>query len=129
MRVRVECKRNMCYFLRQEALNTGVESACERREEARTRTEGLSARLTDIYRDRLPVAVVNISRSGLAVMVEDKFTVGFPVLLECKGLLIVGNVRHCVNTADGRYVLGIKAQKVVDTTGGGAVLELAHEGF
>lgn len=73
----------------------------------------IPARLTDVFREGLPVTVVNVSPSGLGVKVEDKFKVGLPVIMECEGLLILGNVRHCL-PAEGGYLLGIKIHKIID---------------
>jgi hypothetical protein len=88
----------------------------ERRREIRLRTEAVPARLTDLYRDRLPVTVLNVSRGGLGVKVQERFIINLPVLLECDGLLIVGNVRHCVKAAKDGYILGLRTLKVVDTS-------------
>jgi hypothetical protein len=77
----------------------------------------LAARLTDLDRERIRVSVLNVSTFGLALLVEDRFTLDFPVLIECGGLLIVGNVRHCVEAAKGGYVLGLKVNRVVEAAG------------
>jgi hypothetical protein len=90
-------------------------SARERRSESRVRTEGIQARLTDIYRERVPVVVLNLSRSGLGLKVNEHLRLNFPVLIECQGLLIIGNVRHCMKAAKSGYIAGLKIHQVVDT--------------
>ena len=107
----------MCHFFRELTLGLGEEHGFERRTEVRTRIEAIPARLTDLYHDRLPVVVLNVSRSGLGLIALDKFAVDLPVLVECEGLLVVGSVRHCVKAADNTgYILGVKIQRIVDTT-------------
>lgn len=101
--------------LRQVAFDLASKSANDRRSESRTRTEAIPARLTDLYRERVPVSILNVSRSGLGLKVEEHFTVNLPVLIECEGLLIICNVRHCVKASAGGYLLGLKIEKVVDT--------------
>jgi hypothetical protein len=95
--------------------------AFQRRTEVRTRTGAVPAWLTDLYREHVPVAVLNVSRTGLGVMVADRFAINLPVLIECEGLLIVGNVRHCIMAANGSYLLGLKIFRTVDRVG-----ETAH---
>jgi hypothetical protein len=79
----------------------------------RTPAQTIPAWLSDLYRDRAPVTVAYRSHSNLGVMVEDRFTINFPVLIECEGVAILGNVRHCLKAADGGYVLGIKINQIV----------------
>jgi hypothetical protein len=86
----------------------------ERRSEERIRTTAFPARLTDLYRERVPVIVLNVSESGLGLKVDDRFIIGFPVLVECEGLVILANVRHCMQATEGGYVLGLKIQKTMD---------------
>jgi len=100
---------------RQLTLGLVSASVLERRSEARTRTETLPARLTDIYRERVPMLVLNVSRSGLGLKVEEHLMLNFPVLVECERLLIIGSVRHCMRAAQGGYVVGLKIHKIVDT--------------
>jgi hypothetical protein len=100
---------------RELTLGLVSHSARERRSESRVRTEAIAARLTDIYRERVPVVVVNVSPSGLGLKVNDHLTPNFPVLIECQGLLIIGNVRHCMKAAKSGYIVGLKIHKVVDT--------------
>lgn len=101
---------------RQLTLDLASKSVMDRRSEARTRTETISARLSDLYRERIPVSVLNVSASGMGVKVEDRFAIGFPVLLECDGLLVLGNVRHCIQVLGGGFLLGLKVQRVVELT-------------
>ena len=100
---------------RQLTLGLVSMSVFERRSETRTRTETLPARLTDIYRERVPMLVLNVSRSGLGLKVEEHLMLNFPVLVECERLLIIGSVRHCMRAAKGGYVVGLKIHKSVDT--------------
>ena len=86
----------------------------ERRWDPRNRTEPLPALLTDLYRERVPVSVLNVSHSGLGIKVSERFATDLPVLIECEGLAIVGNVRHCLRAADGGYVVGMKIYQIVD---------------
>jgi hypothetical protein len=69
--------------------------------------------LSDLYRERAPVTVAYRSDSALAVKVEHRFTVNFPVLVEYDGLAILGNVCHCIKAADGGYMLGVKIHQFV----------------
>jgi hypothetical protein len=78
------------------------------------RNEPIPARLTDLYRERVSVSVLNLCRTWMGVKVRDRFTINFPVLVECDGLLVVGTVRHCMKTAKGGYVLGVAIGKIVD---------------
>jgi hypothetical protein len=100
---------------RELALRMPLSSEAERRAEPRARAGMIPARLTDLYRERVPVWILNASRSGLGLKVEEPFTVNLPVLIECEGLIVVGNVRHCLRIHNGGYLLGMKIQKVVDT--------------
>jgi len=100
---------------RQLTLGLVSTSVLAGRWETRTRTETLPARLTDIYRERVPMLVLNVSRSGLGLKVEDHLMLNFPVLVECERLLIIGSVRHCMRAAKGGYVVGLKIHKIVDT--------------
>jgi hypothetical protein len=100
----------------QLTLDLVPDFSVERRKETRTRTGPIPARLTDLYRDQIPVTVLNISRGGLGVKVEDPFAINLPVLLECDGLLIVAIVRHCITTAIGGFVLGLKTYRIVETS-------------
>ena len=88
-----------------------------RRRHARTRIEPLAAYLTDLFRERSPGQIVNISASGVGVKANEPFKVNFPVLVECRGLLIIGNVRHCLKASDGGYLLGLEVHRTVDTLG------------
>ena len=78
----------------------------------KTRCAAIPAHLTDLWRERILVQVLNVTASGTGVKVDDRFPINFPVLLECQGLLIVGNVRHCVEAAGGGYILGLKIHRV-----------------
>ena len=100
---------------RQLTLGLVSTSVLERSSETRTRTETLPGRLTDIYRERVPMLVLNVSRSGLGLKVEEHLMLNFPVLVECERLLIIGSVRHCMRAAKGGYVVGLKIHKIVDT--------------
>ena len=103
---------------RQLALSSVANPPSERRSEQRIRIEPLEAKLSDLYRERVPVSVLNLSNCGLGVKVEDRFTTHLPVLIECAGLLIVGEVRHCMKVASGGFLLGLKINKLVDATAG-----------
>jgi hypothetical protein len=104
----------MLRLFRQLTLCLMSKSGAGRRTEARLRIEPLPGRLSDLYRERIPVQILNVSRSGIGVKVEECFAIDFPVLIECDDLLIVGNVRHCIKAAKGGYVLGMKIHKIVD---------------
>ena len=82
--------------------------------QAKTRLEPKPAHLTDLYRQRMPVEVLNLTRSSVSLKVSERFTVNLPVLVEYAGLLVVGNVRHCVKADGGGYVLGLSIHKMVD---------------
>jgi hypothetical protein len=105
----------MVHPFRQLTLSLFSQSATERRYSVSTRIQALPARLTDLYREQVPVEVLNVSAAGLGIKVDERFAIGFPVLIECDGLLIVGNIRHCIKASEGGYVLGMKIHKVVDT--------------
>jgi hypothetical protein len=104
----------MVQQFRQLTFNLTRRSGADRRREGRTRTEPTPALLTDIYRDRIPVTVLNVSRSGLGVKVDERFDIDFPVLIECEGLLIIGIVRHCMKATGGGYILGMKLDRMVE---------------
>ena len=76
--------------------------------------EPIPAQLTDLYRDRAPVVVLKATRSILGLAVTDRFLIDFPVLIECDGLLILGNVRHCIRASHGGYVLGIMVSRILE---------------
>src|ERR1700733_13410027 len=76
------------------------------RMDTRPRADAIPAQLTDLYRERVPVAVVKTSGSGMGVKADERFAINFPVLIECVGLIIMGPVRHCMKAAKGGYVLG-----------------------
>jgi hypothetical protein len=99
----------------------------ERRREPRVRTEAIPAYLTDLYRQRVPVVVLDVSRSGVGLKVDERFAVDLPVLLECQGLLIVGDIRHCVPAETGGYVLGMKIHRIEEAAPAGAHNE--HRSF
>ena len=105
----------MVHPFRQLTLSLVSKSASERRSEVRSRIEPLAARLTDLNRERVPVAILNVSSCGLGLKVDEPFAINFPVLIECDGLLVVGNVRHCIKCSRGGYVLGMRIHKLVDT--------------
>jgi hypothetical protein len=86
----------------------------ERRAHVRSRIEPLTALLTDIYRERMLVTILNVSKGGLGIKVPDRFIINFPVLIECENLIILCNVRHCLKSRSGGYLLGLAIQKVVD---------------
>ena len=100
---------------RQATINLAAKSADDRRTEPRVRIDAIPAQLTDLYRERIPVSIVNASRSGLGLKVDEQFTINLPVLIECEELLIVGNVRHCLKATAGGFLLGLKINRVVDT--------------
>jgi hypothetical protein len=102
---------------REKTQHFASQTLVERRETPRLRADSIPALLTDINRERIPVVILNMSRSGIGVKVEERFPLDFPVLLECDGLLIVGNVRHCVEATPSGYILGLKIYKVVDAAG------------
>ena len=83
----------------------------------------IPALLTDLYRERVPVWILNASSSGLGIRVEEPLTVNLPVLIECEGLIVVGNVRHCLKMQNGGYLLGMKIQKVVDKQADDAIID------
>ena len=101
--------------IRQLTFNLITESVRERRREAGMRTEPIPARLTDLYVENVPVAVLDISRSGIGLKVEQPFKTNLPVLIECDGLLITGNVRHCMRLTKGGFLLGMKIHRIIDT--------------
>jgi hypothetical protein len=103
----------MVQFVRQLTPDT-VSKCVERRSEVRIRTAAIRARLSDLYRERVPVVVLNISPSGLGLKVDERFTIDFPVLVECEGLIIMANVRHCIPSVRGGYVLGLRIQKILE---------------
>jgi len=87
----------------------------EGRREPRTRNIPILAQLTDLYVDRISVVVVNVTRGGIGLKVEHRLRIDFPVLIECDGLVITGNVRHCVKASSGGYVIGLKIHRIIDT--------------
>jgi hypothetical protein len=99
---------------RQLTLSLTSALKSERRWEPRNRTEALRGYLTDLYRERIPVSVLNVSHSGLGIKVGERFAIDLPVLIECEGLAIVGNVRHCMKASDGGFVIGLKIHQIVD---------------
>jgi len=81
--------------------------------QAKERLTPQPAQLTDLYRERMPVEVLNLTRSNLGLKVSERFTVNLPVLVEYAGLLVVATVRHCLPAEDGGYVLGLAVYKTV----------------
>ena len=94
--------------------NLMSESAVGRATRDRPLPQAIPAWLTDLYRERLPITVAYRSHSVLTTRVEDPFIINFPVLIECEDVAILGNVRHCLKSADGGYILGIKIHKVIN---------------
>jgi hypothetical protein len=101
--------------IRQLAFDLISDSLNARKSEAKARTDAIPARLTDIYVERIPVTVLSMSRCGIGLKVDERFRTDLPVLIECDGLLIVGDVRHCMKVSRGGFVLGMKIQTIVDT--------------
>lgn len=102
---------------RQPKLRLIPKSPADRRAEPRTPIQPLAARLSDLYRERLPADVLNVSAWGLGVKSSEPFKANFPVLIECSELLIIANVRHCLESAGGGYLLGLEVHRVVETGG------------
>jgi hypothetical protein len=92
-------------------------SSSERRIEPRTRIQPVPARLSDLYRERLSADVLNVSSSGLGIKTGEPFKVNFPVLIECCDLLIVANVRHCLRSTHGSYLLGVEVHRIIELDG------------
>lgn len=91
-----------------------LQASLNRRSASRARIEPVNALVTDIDRQRVPGVVLNTSPGGIGLKVDDPFPTNFPVLLECDGLLIVGEVRHCKKASEGGYLLGLKIQRVAE---------------
>jgi hypothetical protein len=89
----------------------------DRRSRRRTRIEPLSARISDLYRERIPAYILNVSATGLGLTADEPFKINLPVLVECFDLLIVANVRHCIRNPKGLYLLGLEIHKTVDIHG------------
>ena len=101
--------------IRQLTFNAIAEFGGERRKNMKMRNDPIPAELTDLYVERISVSVLNVWRCGVGLKVGQQFKINLPVLIECDGLVITGNVRHCVKAADGGYVLGMKILRIVDT--------------
>ena len=101
----------------QKKLSLVQKTANERRIEWRTRIEPLSAAVSDLYRERFSAYVLNVSTSGVGLKTSEKFKVNFPVLIECRDLLILGTVRHCLPSSDGQYLLGVEIHRALDRAG------------
>jgi hypothetical protein len=110
----------MDHHFRQLTLNLALTHDHERRVEPRNRTEPLPAQLTDLYRERVPVLVLNVSRSGLGIKTDERFSLDLPILIECEGLVIVGNVQHCMKAVGGGFILGMKIHQIIDIGDGQA---------
>ena len=102
---------------RKPKLSLVSKTPSERRIEKRTRIKPLLSRLSDLYRERLSAEVLNVSSSGLGVKTIEPFKVNFPVLIECCDMLIVANVRHCLRSRDGSYLLGLEIHRMIETDG------------
>lgn len=102
---------------RQPKLRLVSKSTADRRTEPRTRVQPVPARLSDLYRERLPADVLNVSSWGLGIKSSEPFKVNFPVLIECGELLIVANVRHCLEATGGGYLLGLEVHRAIEKSG------------
>jgi hypothetical protein len=104
----------MDHEFRQLTLSLALTHVPERKAEPRNGIEPIPARLTDLYRERVPILVLHVSHSGLGIKADERFTVNLPVLIECEDLVIVGDVRHCMSAAGGGFVVGVKIFQVFD---------------
>src|SRR5258706_15018212 len=92
------------------------EKGCDRRTEPRIQAMGD----TDITIfngatfTKLTGTIVDVSRSGLQVVVNRPFEPGCPIGLRLKTSLVLGNVENCSPNEQGGYRVGILTTSVIE---------------
>src|SRR5690349_17230252 len=107
----------MLHSVKKQKLSLVRMSTLDRRAAIRTRIKPVAAWLSDLYREQYPAHILNVSDSGLGIKSGEEFKVNFPILIECADVFVLGNVRHCVKTADGQFLLGLEIHRAMERSG------------
>lgn len=66
-------------------------------------------------REPVTALVVEVSKSGLQLVVEEPLPVGVPVRIEMRGLIVEGDIRHCRPQPDNTsYAVGVLMRDVTE---------------
>jgi len=66
-------------------------------------------------REPVTALVVEVSKSGLQLIVEEPLPVGVPVRIEMRGLIVEGDIRHCRPQPDNTsYAVGVLMRDVTE---------------
>jgi hypothetical protein len=88
----------------------------ERRSERRFERgeDGQLQSLCPLSFDRLPVQIVDVSKSGYGLLIDSPLSEGAIVQISIGSTNVLGEVRTCRPTPDNRHRVGIRIQKPVN---------------